>query len=515
MDRDERQENRAKQKGKSVASDAAALAKAGVKAAAGDEVGAVIEIVKNPGILLRILKMIAFLLLMVFLFISLLICGIVGTFASIGSAFTSLIEADEWTLDAEYEEYSAKIEKMLKKAYRKCRTSAALTYAFELGAVKSAWEEMDSDADEVEISISFSYEGLFGDDVADDADDDTAAIDGSIIRLMCIYNLYNAAISEEESTAHESDYYVNITEDDNWDEYLGDVSSDYEEEKFMPTLRGLQSQIRKNSSNMFTAVPAGVTELSPESFSFDGDTAVNATAYYAVTVEDLGISYEGEGADEKSIQKYSMSVLTYIEYTAEEYLKDNVFCLSDGDYNYALGQAECYALILGKAVGSSVETVEIQEILNELRAQGISEERIALVESALEGVGRFQYSQARRSLTGSGPSDFQVGLYLDCSSFVQWAYWNAGLENDCYTTAYYAGSSMFYVIDPSEKLPGDVFWHQNSRGTRHVVIYAGNIGGQDLYIECTSPGSVMTYGDCYYGNISSYQYCYRYTGFSQ
>ena len=501
---------------RSAARDTLTLGKAAANLVAGNIAGAAKEVAKNPKAVLHAIVFVLLAAVVCILLPVFIILAILGSIMSIPSVITQLFAGEEWSIESNYEEYQDKLESIYKKAYRRCRNQAESSYNQLQDAVYDAWERLEVDgADRVELSFSRSYSGMFGDDVSDDSDDDQVVISQSIMRMLEMYNLWNASLDDTVSVDHDNSYFGNITEDDNWDEYDQDsLTEDYTEEKNTPTLKGLRKLIKENKDSLFEAETATAEELSPEAFSFSDDIAINNRTNFIATVKDKGIEEESVGDMESEyVQKYSLDVVTLIQYTGEQEFKDNVFQLSDEDYQNALGMAEALSMVIGNGGFGSMTEAEIQTILAELRAQGISEERVALVEAALKGVGRFQYSQPLRSLAGTGPDDFTVGKDLDCSSFVRYCYWSAGFENDCNTTADYAGSAYFYQIDRSEKLPGDIFWHQNARGERHVVIYGGNIGGEDIYIECTSPGSVLTYGDCYYGNIDTYQYVYRYNGF--
>ena len=502
---------------KTAAQDAKTLAKAGANLAAGNIAGAVKEVAKNPEVILHVIEAVFLAVIAMGVALLLLICCVLGVVNNLASCFTQLFSGEEgtWSIEANYEEYETKLEKIYKKAYKRCRKQAERHYNIISEAVHNAWESLDVDgADEVDLTFRHTYSGMFGDDVGDSSDDDQIAINQNIMRMLEMYDLWNASMADEESTDHDESYYTNIEEDENWDEYDADsLTEDYEETKNTPTLKGLRKLIKENKDLLFKTQTADISALSPDAFSFSGTVAINDTNNYITTATDNGIETEYEGESEKSVQKYELEVMTFIQYTGEQEFKDQVFQMSPEDYQNAMGMAEALSIVVGYGGFGSMDNPEIQAILAELRSQGISEDRIAVVEAALKGVGMFQYSQPLRSLAGTGPDNFTVGQYLDCSSFVRWSYWSAGFDSDCSTTADYASSSYFHRVDRSEKQPGDVFWHQNARGVRHVVIYGGNIGGQDLYIECTSPGSVMTYGDCYYGNISSYQYCYRYNAF--
>ena len=71
----------------------------------------------------------------------------------------------------------------------------------------NAWESLDVDgADEVDLTFRHTYSGMFGDDVGDSSDDDQIAINQNIMRMLEMYDLWNASMADEESTDHDESY---------------------------------------------------------------------------------------------------------------------------------------------------------------------------------------------------------------------------------------------------------------------------------------------------------------------
>ena len=154
-------------------------------------------------------------------------------------------------------------------------------------------------ADEVDLTFRHTYSGMFGDDVGDSSDDDQIAINQNIMRMLEMYDLWNASMADEESTDHDESYYTNIEEDENWDEYDADsLTEDYEETKNTPTLKGLRKLIKENKDLLFKTQTADISALSPDAFSFSGTVAINDTNNYITTATDNGIETEYEGENE-------------------------------------------------------------------------------------------------------------------------------------------------------------------------------------------------------------------------
>ncbi len=547
---------------KDVANVGVSAGKAALKIAAGDAVGATVELVKSSKSIIRLVGGCCLgCVFGIILFLILILSVFLGVTTSIGGVFSNLYSGTEWSVEDNWEEYYEKLTMIYKKGYKYNRNvnERYLVQWIEDWGIKSAWSQEYSSYNDkevvVSVSIDYNYSGMFGDSVSDDSDDDTAAIEQAVMRMLIMYQMYNALNGGDSITSEEE--LENITENsiwDAWDEYTEDYEgedAEYEDNTNTPTLKGLRMILKANKENLFTATKPQLSILLPQNYSCANNGSAETLTYttddFNIVIvvgapelvepsepeeDEYGTVYEVESYYTRSI---SITVTTYIKYTGEDYFASTVFGLSDEDIAACLAQTDAYALVLGKKIGGSLSETEINAILSQVEAQlrsrgDLTESQInnilRLVKSALQGVGAFTYSQEKRSLTGSGPDDFSVGTYLDCSGYLQWAFWNAGLESDASVTGSYPTSAYFRLVGSSplsvsDLCPGDICRHSATaaNGVNHVVMYIGDIdqgdgnGAVPTFVECTSPGSVITYGDNYYGNISSYAQTFRYNNF--
>ena len=98
------------------------------------------------------------------------------------------------------------------------------------------------------------------------------------------------------------------------------------------------------------------------------------------------------------------------------------------------------------------------------------------------------YSQGQRDPRSSNPA------YLDCSSYVAWAFTQCGYTDvpvDAYTGTF-VSSSNFIQISESELIPGDIGLNNSSLAggnSNHIGIYIGkNSSGENVWLHCTSSG---------------------------
>lgn len=138
---------------------------------------------------------------------------------------------------------------------------------------------------------------------------------------------------------------------------------------------------------------------------------------------------------------------------------------------------------------------EIEELLKNLNLDPASA-RGQLVQVALASCGKYTYNQSNgfRQGVNSGlysPGNVNyTGTEFDCSSFVQYCYFMAGIPFSPTSTHGYAGaiaSGELITISASEVLPGDlqVVYPTNSY-EGHVWMYVGN----GNWCECTPIGGV-------------------------
>ena len=119
------------------------------------------------------------------------------------------------------------------------------------------------------------------------------------------------------------------------------------------------------------------------------------------------------------------------------------------------------------------------------------EGRLKVVEVAKQSLGKFTYKSPGQ-LKGTGPDNFSVGQYLDCQSWVQWCYWQAGYQFQAYNTQAYKNQTDLIEITKEQVQIGDlqvVYPWDSDSGVGHVWMYIG--GGS--WAECTPKGG--TRGD--------------------
>ena len=126
---------------KTAAQDAKTLAKAGANLAAGNIAGAVKEVAKNPEVILHVIEAVFLAVIAMGVALLLLICCVLGVVNNLASCFTQLFSGEEgtWSIEANYEEYETKLEKIYKKAYKRCRKQAERHYNIISEAVHNAW----------------------------------------------------------------------------------------------------------------------------------------------------------------------------------------------------------------------------------------------------------------------------------------------------------------------------------------------------------------------------------------
>lgn len=138
---------------------------------------------------------------------------------------------------------------------------------------------------------------------------------------------------------------------------------------------------------------------------------------------------------------------------------------------------------------------EIKELLEQLQLDPDSA-RGALVQIALSSVGKFTYNQSNGFRTGVNSGLYSpgnanyTGTELDCSSFVQYCYFVAGIPFSPTNTSGYASaisSGELVRISVADVRPGDLqVVYPTGSYEGHVWMYVGN----NTWCECTPNGGV-------------------------
>ena len=166
----------------------------------------------------------------------------------------------------------------------------------------------------------------------------------------------------------------------------------------------------------------------------------------------------------------------------------------------------------------TITQADAVELLKNLPGD-LDEERCAVVKAALSLVGKVNYFWGGKSLTlgwdyrwgttmkVTSEGSQSTGTYrpygLDCSGFVDWAFYNA-TDGQYYPSGGNGGTQAqlnnCYVISESEALPGDLVFASD-------IGHVGIVGGRDdngnlLIIHCTGGGYnnvVITGMDGFFG----------------
>ncbi|HJB27202.1 MAG TPA: lysozyme family protein [Candidatus Blautia faecavium] len=140
---------------------------------------------------------------------------------------------------------------------------------------------------------------------------------------------------------------------------------------------------------------------------------------------------------------------------------------------------------------------------------GLDERRKKVIETGLSLYGKISYSMDMRLQ----PSP-QAPQYLDCSSFVGWAFYFGGCQDVSYSwaTGGFLSSPAFTPISSGELTPGDIGLKNTiaSGGDNHIGIYMGkSASGQNVWLHCTG-GNLDRIVANTYGGFTLF---YRYHGF--
>ena len=145
--------------------------------------------------------------------------------------------------------------------------------------------------------------------------------------------------------------------------------------------------------------------------------------------------------------------------------------------------------------GTPLTEEEIQKYLEDIKDLNLSEDRLALLETALDAVGKIPYYWGGYA-TAPGFAGNNFGTVttpdedgrnlkgLDCSHFVDWVCWTALGDNlgNSWTGAIWNQST---AVSRQDLKPGDIgFQNEGGNSVNHVGFYLGN----GLWVHCTASG---------------------------
>lgn len=169
----------------------------------------------------------------------------------------------------------------------------------------------------------------------------------------------------------------------------------------------------------------------------------------------------------------------------------------------------------GDNLGSVTITASAEEILKEAKKSWPAQmdpKREAVVRKALSGIGNLVYIWGGGHGGGNNSYTCPHPIGVDCSGFVAWAYYQAGITDlGCHLACDYKNLGNTRMISASELKPGDIC---DSEG--HVGIYVGKINGNVVYCH-SSGGSANTVSNPGTGpctNATSFFNFCTYTGFN-
>lgn len=183
---------------------------------------------------------------------------------------------------------------------------------------------------------------------------------------------------------------------------------------------------------------------------------------------------------------------------------------------YAQDWEELYGVTKGikcRSFGSKMTEEEYEDLIANMDFGNITDARQKVIEVAIKSSGQFSYSLGSKPV--GGPGNVKVKGSYDCSGFVRYCYWMAGLSFDAVNTYDYAGAGDLVQISASEMQPGDlqVMTAGGGVGMGHVRMLVGTSGGKLLWAECVGgKGSLTNTWTNAQAGMSNCRY-YRYTGF--
>ena len=183
---------------------------------------------------------------------------------------------------------------------------------------------------------------------------------------------------------------------------------------------------------------------------------------------------------------------------------------------YAQDWEELYGVTKGikcRSFGSKMTEEEYEDLIANMDFGNITDARQKVIEVAIKSSGQFSYSLGSKPV--GGPGNVKVKGSYDCSGFVRYCYWMAGLSFDAVNTYDYAGAGDLVQISASEMQPGDLQVMTAGGGVSmgHVRMLVGTSGGKLLWAECVGgKGSLTNTWTNAQAGMSNCRY-YRYTGF--
>ena len=183
---------------------------------------------------------------------------------------------------------------------------------------------------------------------------------------------------------------------------------------------------------------------------------------------------------------------------------------------YAQDWEDLYGVTQGikcRSFGTKMSEAEYEDLIANMDFGDITDARQKVIEVAIKSSGQFSYSLGSKPV--GGPGNVKVKGSYDCSGFVRYCYWMAGLSFDAVNTYDYAGAGDLVQISPSEMQPGDlqVMTAGGGVGMGHCRMLVGTSGGKLLWAECVGgKGSLTNTWTNQQAGMTNCKY-YRYTGF--
>lgn len=183
---------------------------------------------------------------------------------------------------------------------------------------------------------------------------------------------------------------------------------------------------------------------------------------------------------------------------------------------YAQDWEDLYGVTKGikcRSFGSKMTEEEYEDLIANMDFGNITDARQKVIEVAIKSSGQFSYSLGSKPV--GGPGNVKVKGSYDCSGFVRYCYWMAGLSFDAVNTYDYASAGDLVQISPSEMQAGDLQVMTAGGGVSmgHVRMLVGTSGGKLLWAECVGgKGSLTNTWTNAQAGMSNCRY-YRYTGF--
>lgn len=213
----------------------------------------------------------------------------------------------------------------------------------------------------------------------------------------------------------------------------------------------------------------------------------------------------------------SLKIVGYSKQTLKDWVQKNLGLeltkeASQGTYVEMEG---LYHIVIGY-----IEWMNLNDMIEQAEKQGSSggqksdyTDRQKVIDIANRQLGQFQY-KSPGSLSGTGPDNFTVGSTLDCQSWIQWCYWQAGFNYEASWTGQYKTATDLMEISKDDVQIADlqvVYPWDSDSGIGHVWMYMGN----GIWGECTPTGG--TRADNWSKNFMSRNtsHYFTYTGFSK